>query len=171
MLGQKELAKEEKLKVKPEIHIIAVDHTHYWDPAIVKKFGRIATVYLVNMTERTYLCSMTPAVWAEFLFNVPTGLSDGEWDESDYDEWADLEYENGDEPGTYYNVGSSFLFDDGGKELELSDEEWADMLKEWDWDLEGAKESVMEGFREYIQGNEPKAVMGIISALQKVGQA
>jgi len=162
------LTKEEMIQAKPKFHIIAVDHTQHWDPAIVKKFGRIATMYIANFNEYVYLCSMTPAVWAEFVYNVPERLLADIWD--DYkvcDEWSDLSWENGNECGSYYNVGSSFLFDDGGKELEITDEEWLEYLEICNWNTQEAKDGALEGFMEYINGNEPEAIMHIIDAMEK----
>ena len=53
----------------PEVWIVYLDETGDWGEEIIKRTGRILTVYVYNKHEVTYACEITPSYWL-----VPVGF-------------------------------------------------------------------------------------------------
>jgi len=90
-------------EVKPDLYIVKIDESFYWRDDIKKKAGKIFGVYLVDKSLETHMAELKGSWWCEFLYNVVENTEN-----FDEDELTELENNNGDEPGMYVHVGSTF---------------------------------------------------------------
>lgn len=67
--------------VSPDLWLIAVDDTGCFPEAYQKMAGKVATIYLVDASVHTHLCSLTPSLWLRFVdFATAKWLKDEDYD-------------------------------------------------------------------------------------------
>ena len=126
----------------PHFFAVKLDETEYWNPSIVKKAGRVLGLYIFNYREETYVASLTPSLWLEYIgFEAEKQIS-----ENVYDQMIDA---SGEDASNYFGVrmienlplkASGFF---GPCRIDLK-KEFPALHKQWE-DIEEA--------REYLQAN------------------
>lgn len=150
-----EMTEETLIASKPQVAIVVINETEYWCEEIRAKHGRVAGVYLVDEGVGHYLYSFTPGHWLQFVANVPL---------KNWEEWDEEKERSGEDH--YIQAQGVYLHRDT-ESLAWDDEEWVEFARGFDT-LREAKDSCMEGFIEYVNGNDIYS-MGAVAAMKKLG--
>ena len=142
-----ELLKDARFKEASGIahfKVVVFDETRNWrEDVVTRAGGKIFSTYLFDAGQRTYCCEITPSYDLRHLFSTP--LVD---DENGTVEEVLREGEAGNDNDGYYHcnaidrdLGNTLVHDFG---VELVDD---------DGDIAETRESLMEDYREWSQGN------------------
>lgn len=151
-------------KIKPDFWLLKWSHTQFLAdlkargvPELGENLGFVNECYdvvLVDFNEYSYLCSASPALYAEALYtDVEVDLS-CEDDEVREGLWAWF-LEGGLMDPFYLDVHNAETLKTKGVKVETTQKEILDALEEADGDHEAAYALLRERIREYYTGNPP----------------
>lgn len=122
--------------IKPDLWLIGIDETEYWQDEYKAKVGKIASLYLVDASQYTHLCSLTPSLWLRYVdFTTAKELDDTDYDEVMYGNTST-------EPSNYFglhvlntphklNVTEHHIGDFPGYDDKDEYDEWFDSIVEY----------------------------------------
>ena len=136
---------EDTRTVEPDFRVIAIEETEHWREDIVEITGRIWRLYLVDFNEYTYLCEVTPSVFAWHLYGVSENRIPDEHDDIWADVWSGILLEESDYFRPAYAESKVIHEFENERDYDLSF---------YDWGSEsGYREmidSILEGYREAV---------------------
>ena len=59
-------------QVKPDIWVLKINETKYWDPSFARKCGRLIGTYLFDRSLHVHCCELTPSYELHFIGTEPT---------------------------------------------------------------------------------------------------
>lgn len=130
--------------IEPNWHAVAINETSYWKKEWIEEHGieSMYGVYIVNLNEVTYCCSLTPSYCLYFIESFPIhkdGVDPDEGErESIYSDTLDADCHT--EEVSYFNCGG----------IDRLDDKWKDRL---DVDLDDAEtdNEKIDAVREHYQ--------------------
>jgi hypothetical protein len=68
--------------IKPDIRIVPIDESEYWNEKSLKKAGKIANVYIFDANVGTHLCSLIPSYWLRYIDFITEKFieNDNDWE-------------------------------------------------------------------------------------------
>jgi hypothetical protein len=67
----------------PDFWLVKIDETDKWCDSLKSKVKRIWGIYLIDVTQHTYCCEMTPSYWCDFVESYPQHFAETSTDEQD----------------------------------------------------------------------------------------
>lgn len=137
--------------VVPDFRILKVDETYHWREDIRQAAGTILSVYLVDVSSRTYCCEPTPSYELELVGYTWTRIQEEESAQEQLSEDINRAFQQESEVIHYRHCSS--IQEENLEVLKLDPAHWADLVEGHEGDQDRACAELREELLEYLVAN------------------
>jgi hypothetical protein len=152
----------------PDFWLVKIDETDNWCESITSRVKRVWGVYLIDVTQHTFCCELSPSYWCDFVESYPQHFPETPEEDQDKinEEIEDTENLSGSDNSMYVHVSDftnrtpldklprsrkRHLSRKGNRALEVLAAR--EMRKACDEDAREIYEDCREGVLEYVHSN------------------